>query len=84
MPLRKDQRADLNDILVFLTIVKTGSFVGGSETAGLIRSATGQAVPRLEERLGVRLRNRTTRRRDQDEYATAFCFLLKDLLPLRL
>lgn len=54
-------RANLNDILVFLAIVDAGSFVGGGEAMGLTRSAAGKAVGRLEERLGVRLLNRTTR-----------------------
>lgn len=54
-------RANLNDILVFLSTVKAGSFVGGGEAMGLTRSAAGKAVSRLEERLGVRLLTRTTR-----------------------
>lgn len=54
-------RANLNDILVFLAIADAGSFVGGGEALGLTRSAAGKAIGRLEERLGVRLLNRTTR-----------------------
>lgn len=54
-------RANLNDILVFLAVVDAGSFVAGGEAMGLTRSAAGKAVSRLEERLGVRLLNRTTR-----------------------
>lgn len=54
-------RANLNDILVFLAIVDAGSFVAGGQAMGLTRSAAGKAVARLEDRLGVRLLNRTTR-----------------------
>lgn len=54
-------RANLNDILLFVAIVDAGSFVGGGEAMGITRSAAGKAVGRLEERLGVRLLNRTTR-----------------------
>lgn len=54
-------RANLNDILVFMAVVDEGSFVAGGQAMGLTRSAAGKAVNRLEERLGVRLLNRTTR-----------------------
>lgn len=54
-------RANLNDILVFMAVVDSGSFVGGGIAMGLTRSAAGKAIGRLEERLGVRLLNRTTR-----------------------
>jgi DNA-binding transcriptional LysR family regulator len=54
-------RANLNDIMVFLAIADSGSFVGGGEALGLTRSAAGKAIGRLEERLAVRLFNRTTR-----------------------
>ncbi|MFZ5551421.1 MAG: LysR family transcriptional regulator [Pseudomonadota bacterium] len=54
-------RANLNDILVFLAVVDAGSFIAGGRALGLTRSAAGKAVARLEDRLGVRLLNRTTR-----------------------
>ena len=52
---------NLNDILTFMAVVDAGTFVGGSQAMGLTRSAAGKAVARLEERLGARLLNRTTR-----------------------
>lgn len=52
---------NLNDILTFMAVVDAGTFVGGSRAMGLTRSAAGKAVNRLEERLGARLINRTTR-----------------------
>jgi DNA-binding transcriptional LysR family regulator len=55
------QRANLDEILVFLSVVDEGSFVAGGQAMGLTRSAAGKAVARLEDRLGVRLLNRTTR-----------------------
>lgn len=55
-------RTKLNDIMVFMAIVDAGSFVAGGQTMGLTRSAAGKAISRLEERLGVRLLNRTTRK----------------------
>jgi DNA-binding transcriptional LysR family regulator len=54
-------RANLNEILVFLAVVDEGSFIAGGQAMGLTRSAAGKAVGRLEDRLGVRLLNRTTR-----------------------
>ncbi|AUX19724.1 transcriptional regulator [Sorangium cellulosum] len=54
-------RANLNEILVFMAVVEEGSFIAGGQAMGLTRSAAGKAVNRLEDRLGVRLLNRTTR-----------------------
>ncbi|EYF04897.1 LysR family transcriptional regulator [Chondromyces apiculatus] len=54
-------RANLTDILVFMAVVDAGSFVAGGQAMGLSRSAAGKAVIRLENRLGARLLNRTTR-----------------------
>ncbi|KYF93374.1 LysR family transcriptional regulator [Sorangium cellulosum] len=54
-------RANLGDILVFMAVVEEGSFIAGGQAMGLTRSAAGKAVNRLEDRLGVRLLNRTTR-----------------------
>lgn len=54
-------RSNLNEILVFMAVVDEGSFVAGGRAMGLTRSAAGKSVSRLEDRLGVRLLNRTTR-----------------------
>jgi DNA-binding transcriptional LysR family regulator len=55
-------RANLDEILAFLSIVDAGSFVAGGRAMGLTRSAAGKSLARLESRLGVRLLHRTTRR----------------------
>ncbi|TQN60531.1 LysR family transcriptional regulator [Agrobacterium tumefaciens] len=54
-------RTNLNDIAVFMAVAEAGSFAAGARVSGLTRSAAGKAVSRLEERLGARLLNRTTR-----------------------
>ena len=54
-------RANLNEILIFMAVVDEGSFIAGGQAMGLTRSAAGKAVSRLEDRLGVRLLNRSTR-----------------------
>jgi len=56
--------SDVGDILVFLSVVESGSFVAGGRALGLSRSAAGKAVARLEARFGARLLNRTTRALD--------------------
>lgn len=54
-------RANLNDIQIFMAVADAGSFVAGGRAMGLSRSAAGKAIARLEDRLGTRLVNRTTR-----------------------
>jgi len=47
---------------VFTTVVSTGSFAGAAEKLGLSRGMATRHVAQLEERLGLRLLNRTTRK----------------------
>ena len=54
-------RTNLNEMLIFMAVVDGASFVAGGQAMGLTRSAAGKAVARLEDNLGVRLLNRTTR-----------------------
>lgn len=55
------RRRNFDEIFAFMSVVEAGSFVGGAKLMGLSRSAAGKAMARLEQRLGVRLLNRTTR-----------------------
>lgn len=50
-----------NDVPAFVAVVEAGSFAAGARRLHLSRSAVGKAVARLEERLGTRLFQRTTR-----------------------
>lgn len=52
---------DLPDLAIFAMVAKHGSFVRAAAELGVSRSAVSHAVRGLEERLGVRLLNRTTR-----------------------
>jgi DNA-binding transcriptional LysR family regulator len=54
-------RGHLNDIFIFMAVVDAGSFVAGGRSVGMSRSAAAKAVMRLEDRIGARLLNRTTR-----------------------
>jgi len=52
---------DLNEIAIFARVVKEESFTKAARTLGLPKSTVSERVSRLEERLGVRLLDRTTR-----------------------
>lgn len=53
---------DLNEILVFTKVVQAGSFVGAARELDMPKSTVSRKVSALEERLGARLLQRTTRR----------------------
>src|SRR5579863_4378002 len=53
---------DLNDIVVFTKVVETKSFTGAADVLGLPKSTVSRKLAQLEERLGVRLVQRTTRK----------------------
>ena len=51
----------MRDIHAFVHVAEAKSFTAAAERIGLSRSAVGKSVLRLEDRLGVRLLQRTTR-----------------------
>src|SRR5438270_13490736 len=53
--------SSLSDMAVFQRVAERGSFAGAAEDVGLSPSAGAKLITRLEERLDVRLINRTTR-----------------------
>jgi DNA-binding transcriptional LysR family regulator len=63
---------DLNDIAVFVAVVDAGSFTRAAERLKVSRPAVSKHVSRLEESLGVRLLNRTTRRLSLTEAGRIF------------
>jgi len=52
---------DLNDLSAFVWVARAGGFRDAAKLSGTAASSLSEAVRRLEERLGVRLLNRTTR-----------------------
>lgn len=52
---------DLNALQVFVKVVSCGSFTGAAKMLSMPKSTVSQRVLELEERLGVRLLQRTTR-----------------------
>lgn len=56
------RREDLSDLMVFLAVAETRSFTKAAAQLGSSQSALSHTIRRLEERLGLRLLTRTTRR----------------------
>lgn len=55
-------RTNLDDISAFLTVAREGSFTRAAAMLGVSQSALSQTVRGLEERMGLRLLTRTTRK----------------------
>src|SRR5215475_11792756 len=53
---------DLNDLYVFSQVVEHNGFTGAAKALGVARSSVCRRVSQLEDRLGIRLVQRTTRR----------------------
>lgn len=58
---------------VFVAVAERGSFSKAAEDLGLSNSAVSKQVAALEERLGARLLNRTTRRVSLTDVGQAYC-----------
>jgi len=57
---------------VFARVVESNSFTGAARRLGMSKAAVSKQVSKLEERLGARLLNRTTRRLSLTEVGAAF------------
>jgi DNA-binding transcriptional LysR family regulator len=57
-----DALSDLNDLRFFVNVVEHGGFSAAGRALGIPKSRLSQRIAKLEERLGVRLLQRTTRR----------------------
>ena len=62
----------LSAMAVFARVVEMESFSGAARDLGLSKSAVSKRVGRLEDRMGLRLLNRTTRRLSLTEAGAAF------------
>ncbi len=62
----------LNGFTVFTRVVETGGFSSAARELNMSKSAVSKHVAGLEERLGVRLLNRTTRKLSPTEVGSAF------------
>jgi DNA-binding transcriptional LysR family regulator len=63
---------DLNEAAVFTKVVQIGSFSGAANALGMPKSTVSRKIAELEERLGARLLQRTTRRLSLTDAGNAF------------
>lgn len=70
----------LQEMTSFVAVVEAGSFVGAAEASALSKAALSRHVATLEQRLGVRLLNRTTRRLSLTEDGQRFYARARELL----
>jgi len=63
---------DVNAYIVFAKVVEAESFTGAAELLGESKSAVSKQINRLEDSLGIRLLNRTTRRMSLTEAGEIF------------
>lgn len=73
---------DLDTLATFLAIVDTGSFTMAGERVGKSQAAVSTSIARLEERLGVRLLNRTARTVSLTPEGDRLCNRARELLAL--
>jgi DNA-binding transcriptional LysR family regulator len=67
-----DVKTDLNQLVIFAKVVETRSFTAAGRSLGLPKSTVSRKVAQLEERLGVQLLQRTTRKLSLTEVGAAF------------
>lgn len=63
---------NIGELEVFVRVVQAGSFSAAARELDLTPSAVSKQIARLEDRLGARLLNRTTRRLNATEVGSAF------------
>src|SRR5580704_4993234 len=63
---------DPKSLAIFVKVAERRSFAQAARELGITQSGVSNAISRLEERLGVRLLARTTRRVNVTEDGTAF------------
>lgn len=63
---------DLNDVVIFTKVVEARSFTAAAKALGVPTSTVSRRVSRLEEELGVRLLQRTTRKLSVTEAGQAY------------
>lgn len=73
---------NFSDVVAFVRVVEAHSFVAAAQTLGMSPSAISKAVSRLEERLGARLLNRTTRSLSLTDLGTSYYDRCRDALGL--
>ena len=80
MRTERDALSDLNDLRFFVEVVDHGGFSAAGRALGIPKSRLSNRVARLEERLGVRLLQRSTRRFVITEVGERFLSHCRDML----
>jgi len=62
----------LDGMAIFAKVVQAGSFTAAAATLGLSKSSVSKRISRLEDHLGARMLNRTTRRLNLTEVGAAY------------
>jgi DNA-binding transcriptional LysR family regulator len=70
------------EMQVFCTVVDKGSFVSAADTLGMSKAAISRYVSGLEDRLGVRLLHRTTRRLSLTDEGRQFYHQAREVLTM--
>ena len=70
------------EMQAFVAVAESGSFVNAADALETSKAAVSRYVAQLEERLGVRLMNRTTRRQSLTDEGHAFLVHCKETLAL--
>jgi DNA-binding transcriptional LysR family regulator len=71
---------NFSEVVVFVRVAEAGSFVAAAESLAMSPSAISKAVSRLEERLGARLLNRTTRSLSLTDLGSSYYERCRDAL----
>ena len=56
------QAEQFSGIAIFVAAARAGSFTAAADRLGITKSAVGKSIARLEQRLGIKLFHRTTRK----------------------
>jgi DNA-binding transcriptional LysR family regulator len=72
--------SDITDVRTFVRVVERGGFAAASKDLGITPSGVSKLITRLEDRLGVRLLHRTTRRLALTPEGETFHLRARDIL----
>jgi DNA-binding transcriptional LysR family regulator len=72
--------SDITDLRAFVRVIEQGGFAAASNDLGITPSAVSKLVTRLEDRLGVRLLHRTTRRLSLTPEGETYHLRARDIL----
>jgi DNA-binding transcriptional LysR family regulator len=71
---------DLNHIITFVRVVETQSFTAAAQALGVPKSSVSRSLSRLEDELGTRLLQRTTRKLSLTDAGTAYYARVQKLI----